>query len=169
MNLRPAPVLFGLAFCFCLASPRVWPADDRLDVSKIIDKAAAESVLGEAVKAPSPRNLDGKDGYYSKCNYYSASSTRSLILRLYQAAPGFEVAKELEAIQASSGEGKAVGNLGDQARIFDGAGSGLPNNVVLLYVVKGNSLVTVGISGVDDEISLDKAKRLAQQIVMQIR
>ncbi len=167
MNLRP--VLFGLALGLCLASPRVWAGDDRLDVSKIIDKAAAESVLGEAVKAPSPRNVDGNDGYYSKCNYYSATSTRSLILRLYQAAPGSDVTKELDAIRASTGEGKAVGNLGDQARIFDGTESGLPNNVVLLYVVKGNSLVTVGISGLDDEVALDKAKRLAQQIVMQIR
>lgn len=167
MKLRP--VLFGLAFWFLAGGLCVQAADDRLDVSQIIDKATAESVLGEPVKATSPRNLDGNDGYYSKCNYYSATSTRSLILRVYQAASAADVTAELESIRASTGAGKSVGNLGDQAEIFTGAESGLPNNVVLLYVVKGNWLVTVGICGVDDEIALDKSKRLAQQILTKIR
>ena len=167
MTLRP--VLVGLACWFCVAGARVWAAEDRPDVSQIVDKATAESVLGEAVKAPSPRNVEGKDGYYSKCNYYSASSTRSLVLRLYQAGSGFDVTKELEAIRASTGAGKNVANLGDQAQIFNGAEGGLPNNVVLIYVVKGNSLVTVGLSGLDDEIALDKTKQLAQKIVAQLR
>jgi len=160
-------VSLGLACLLCAGA--VGAADDRPDVSQIIDKATAESVLGEAVRAPSPRNVDGKDGYYSKCNYYGATSTRSLVLRLYQAAPGFDVTKELEAVSASTGTSKSISNLGDQARMFDGPESGLPNNVVMLYVVKGNSLVTVGISGVDEEIALDKTKQLAQQIVAQIR
>ncbi len=167
MKLRP--VLFGLAFWFCAGGLCLRAADDRPDVSQIIDKATAESVLGEPVRTPSPRNLDGKDGYYSKCNYYSASSTRSLILRVYQAASAADVTAEMESIHASTGAGQSVANLGDQATIFTGAESGLSNNVVLLYVVKGNSMVTVGISGVDDEIALDKSKRLAQQILANIR
>ena len=144
-------------------------ASDRFDISKIVDKATAESVLGEPVKPSAARNLDGKDGYYSKCNYYSASSAKSLVLRFYQAAPGFDPSKELDAVRASSGASKPVANLGDKAQIYNGPESGLPNNVVMLYVVKGNSLVTVGLSGLDDEISLDKTKRLAQKIVAEIR
>ncbi len=167
--MKARPVLLGLACCLCLGVFRAGAADERPDVSKIVDKATAESVLGETVKAPSPRNVEGTDGYYSKCNYYSARSTRSLILRFYQAGPGGDVTKELEAIRASTGAGKTIPNLGDQAQVFTGVESGLPNNVMLLYAVKGNSLVTVGVSGVDDEIALDKAKQLAQKIVAQIR
>lgn len=144
-------------------------ADDHLDVAKIIDKATAELTLGEPVKPAAARNMDGKDGYYSKCNYYSATSSKALVLRLYQAASGSDPSKDLDAVRASTGASKSVSGLGDKAQIYDGPESGLPNNVVMLYVVKGNSLVTVGVSGLDDEISLDKAKRLAQKIVTQIR
>jgi hypothetical protein len=145
-----------------------WAAEDRIDVSRIIDKATAEAALGEPVKVPSPRNLDGQDGYYSKCNYYSASSNKALILRLYQAAPNFDAMKELDAVKASTGLPKAVSGLGDRAQIYSGPDSGLPPNVVMLYVVKRNSLVTVGLSGLDEETALDKSKRLAQKIVAQI-
>jgi hypothetical protein len=149
--------------------PEVWAADDRLDVSKIIDKATAESAIGEPVRPAAARNVEGKDGYYSKCNYYSATSAKALVLRFYQAAPGFDAAKELEAVRVSTGASKPVPGLGDKAQIYNGAESGLPNNVVMLYAVKGNSLVTVGLSGLDDEIALDKTKRIAQKIVAEIR
>src|SRR5438034_428172 len=43
-----------------------------------------------------------------------------------------------------------------------GAESGLPSHVVMLYVVKGNPLVTVGLSGFDDEVGGEKAKSVAQ-------
>ena len=67
--------------------------DEHPDVSRIVDKAAAEAAIGEPVKTPSPRNLAGSDGYYSKCNYYSAASNKALVLRLYQAGPGFDAKK----------------------------------------------------------------------------
>jgi hypothetical protein len=159
-----------LAFlgCFVSVIAAGWAAEDRIDVSHIIDKAAAESAMGEPVKLPAPRNLDGQDGYYSKCNYYSATSSKALILRLYQAGPGFDAIKEMNAVKASTGTPKAVSGLGDKAQIYSGPESGLPPNVVMLYVVKGNSLVTVGLSGLDEESALDKTKRLAQKIVAQI-
>jgi hypothetical protein len=159
-----------LAFfgCFVIAVAVAWGADDRIDVSHIIDKAAAEAAIGEPVKLPAPRNLDGQDGYYSKCNYYSATSNKALILRLYQATASFDAAKEMDAVKASIGAPKAVSGLGDKAQIYSGPESGLPPNVVMLYVVKGNSLVTVGLSGLDEENALDKTKRLAQKIVAQI-
>jgi hypothetical protein len=166
--MKTLPVVAAVFIC-ALGLRTVVAADDHLDVSKIIDKAAAESTIGEPVKPAASRNLNGKDGYYSKCNYYSATSSKTLVLRLYQAAPGTDPSKELDGVRASTGTPKSVSGLGDKAQIYDGPESGLPNNVVLLYVIKGSSLVTVGLSGLDDEISLDKAKRIAQKIVAQIR
>ena len=158
-------VLIGI---LVLASGSIRAAEDRLDVSKIIDKAAAESALGEPVKVTAPRNLDGADGYYSKCNYYSATSKKTLILRLYQASAGFDPDKQLDSVRVSTGEPRSVSGLGDKAQIYSGPKSGLSENVVMLYVTKGNSLVTVGLSGLEEEVALDKAKRLAQKIVTQI-
>src|SRR3954453_13957333 len=134
-------------------------AEGRFDVSKIIDKAAAEAILEEPVKAPAPRNEEGKDGYYSKCNYYSTSARKRLVLRVYQAAPGFDAQKELEAVAENGGAMRAISGLGDKARISSGLQGGLPQQVVMLYVVKGSSLVTVGIMGFDDEnAAADKIK-----------
>lgn len=166
--MKTLPVVAAISIC-ALGLRTLVAADDRLDVAKIVDKATAESTIGEPVKPAASRNLDGKDGYDSKCNYYSATSSKALVLRLYQAAPGNDPSKELDGVRASTGAPKSVSGLGDKAQIYDGPDSGLPNNVVMLYVVKGNSLVTVGLSGLDDEISLDKAKRIAQRIVAQIR
>jgi len=144
-------------------------ADSRVDVSKIIDKAAAESILEEPVNAPAPRNVEGTDGYYSKCNYYSTSGRRRLVLRVYQAAEGFDPQKELEAVAETAGAMRAISGIGDKARITSGVQAGLPSRVVMLYVVKGKSLVTIGISGVDDEnLAAEKIKGTAEKIVSQL-
>src|SRR4051794_1438281 len=92
-------------------------AEGRVDVSKIIDKAVAETILEEPVKAPAPRNEEGKDGYYSKCNYYSTSAKKRLVIRVYQAAPGFDAQKELEAVAENTGAMCAISGLGDKARL----------------------------------------------------
>jgi hypothetical protein len=147
----------------------VLAADSRIDVSQIIDKAAAEAILGQQVKAPAPRNVDGTDGYYSKCNYYSTDAKRRLIIRVYQAASGFDPQKELEAVAENTGAMRAISGLGDKARMSSGVEGGLPSKVVMIYVVKGNSLVTVGISGIEDEnAAAEKVKDLAQKIVAQL-
>ena len=51
----------------------LFAAEAKPIVSQIIDKDTAEAILEVPVKVPSPRNVDGKDGYYSKCNYYSVA------------------------------------------------------------------------------------------------
>ncbi len=160
---------FALIECLVVTTAPAEVLGDRVDVSRVIDKAAAESALGEPVKVPAPRNLEGGDGYYSKCNYYSATSKKTLILRLYQASAGVDVKQQLDSVRTSTGTAKSVSGLGDKAEIYSGPPSGLPPNVVMLYVIKGNSLVTVGLSGLEEEVALDKAKRLAQKIVKQIR
>ena len=45
--------------------------EKRIDLAAVVSKKDAESALGEAVKDPQPRNEEGADGYYSRCNYYS--------------------------------------------------------------------------------------------------
>jgi hypothetical protein len=151
-----------------LAATFASPTEDRLDISRIIDKAGAESIIGEKVKVPTPRNMHGGDGYYSKCNYYSASSKKALILRVYQAGSGFDAEKELDAVKASTGTGTPVAGLGDKAQAYSGPESGLPANVVMLYVIKGNTLITVGLSGLEDHDALEKSKNVAQKILAQL-
>jgi hypothetical protein len=140
--------------------------ETRIDVSQIIDKAAAETILGEPVKVPPARNVEGKDGYYSKCNYYSTGSRKTLIVRVYQAAPGFDPVKELEMVAESTGAMRAISGLGEKARISSGTQGGLPSHVVMLYVIKGNALITIGIGGFEDDSAAgDKLKTIAQKIL----
>ena len=163
-------LLVGLGLIFLAgAATTAGAAEGRIDVSQVIDKSAAEAILEEPVKAPSPRNVDGSDGYYSKCNYYSTDAKKRLIIRVYQAASGFDPQKELEAVAESTGAMRSISGLGDKARISSGIQGGLPSQVVMIYVVKGNALITVGIGGIDDEgAATDKIKAIAQKIVAKL-
>ena len=141
-------------------------ADSHIDVSRIVDQGTAESVLGEPVKSATPRNVEGKDGYYSKCNYYTAKPGRTLIIRIYQAALGIDPQTALEGVTESTGAMTTVPGLGDRARLSTGAEGGLPPHVVMLYVVKGNALITVGLSGLEDDVvAAEKTKTVAQKIL----
>jgi hypothetical protein len=140
----------------------------QIDVSKIIGKSDAEKILGESVRDPQPLNTTGPDGYYSKCNYYSTKSTRSLLVRVRQASAGsIDPQKEFEQVAASGGTMKPVEGLGEKAGMFNGTPqNGLPANVIMLYAVKGNSFVTVGVGGMKDEdAALEKAKGAARKIL----
>ena len=156
-------------FLVAAAVTSVIAAGSRIDVSLIIDKAEAEEILGEPVKAPAPRNVEGSDGYYSKCNYFSVDARKRLVIRVYQAGPGHDPGKELEAVAENTGAMRALSGLGDKARISSGAQGGLPSQVMILYVVKGNNLITVGIGGVGDEdAAAEKIKNVAQKILTQL-
>jgi hypothetical protein len=65
---------------------------------------------------------------------------------------------------------KVIEDLGDKAGMFNGAPeNGLPSNVIMLYVVKGRSFITIGIGGMADEtVALEKAKQVAQKILAQL-
>jgi hypothetical protein len=148
-----------------LVSP-VLAADSHIDVSRIVDQATAESILGEPLKSATPRNMEGKDGYYSKCNYYTAKAGKTLIIRVYQAAPGANPQTALEGVSESTGAMSTVPGLGERARLSSGVESGLPPHVVMLYVIKGNALITVGLSGLEDNVvASEKAKNVAQKIL----
>src|SRR5438067_10539695 len=72
--------LAGASLIVSLLSISLLAAEKPLDVSAIVPKTEAEKILGEPVRNPTPLNVNGKDGYYSKCNYYSTKSVRSLLL-----------------------------------------------------------------------------------------
>jgi hypothetical protein len=156
------------------ATPSATPSpvpEKLVDVSQIVSKASAEKILAEPVREPKPVNMNGTDGYYSKCNYYSSKSVRSLLLRVRQASTGsIDPQKEFEQVAASGGAMKPVEGLGEKAGMFNGTPqNGLPANVIMLYVVKGNAFITVGLGGMKDEAAaLDKAKDVAKKILAKL-
>ena len=157
-----AGVLFAVSVSAVAAGPGI-------DVSHIIDQAMAESVLDVKVKEAEPRNVQGGDGHYSKCNYYSVPPGKTLLLRLYQAADGYDPEKEFEALTKNTPATIEVLGLGDKAIITTGIASGLPQRVLMLYAIKKNALITVGLSGLQDEgAALEKAKSVAQKILAQL-
>jgi hypothetical protein len=145
-------------------------AEKSIDVSAIVPKTEAEKILGEPVRNPTPLNVNSKDGYYSKCNYYGTTG-RSLLLRVRQAGEGsVDPLTEFDQIASSGGKMKVIEGVGDKAGMFTGAPeNGLPANVIMLYVVKGRSLITIGIGGIADEAAaLEKAKQVAEKILAQL-
>ena len=160
-------MLGGLLFAAGLTS-LVFAADSRPDVSQIIDKTEASTILDEPVKDPSPRSGDGTDGYYSKCNYYSVNRGKSLIIRLQLLGPNaIGPEKELELLVAANGAMEKVSGIGDAAQMFtSGSESGFASRVLMLYVAKGNAFLTIGLGGfVDDAVALGKAKTVAQKLL----
>lgn len=167
MKIPTKRIAIALAIRVCLTNSAL-AIDTRIDVSQIIPKAEAEAILGEKVSDPRPRNAQGKDGYYSKCNYYTVSRRRSLIIRVYQPGDGaLGPQKELELVAASSGPMKPVDGLGDKAELFSGASdSAASSRVLMLYIAKGSAFVTIGLGGFDDDgTALAKAKEIANKIL----
>jgi hypothetical protein len=157
----------GFLFAAGLTS-LVVAVDSRPDVSQIISKTEASAILGEAVKDPTPRSGDGTDGYYSKCNYYSVNRGKSLIIRLQFPGPNaIRPQKELELVVAANGAMEKVSGVGDSAQMFTGGvDDGFASRVLMLYVVKGNAFLTIGLGGfMDDAVALEKAKTVAQKLL----
>ena len=147
-------------------------AEKSIDVSAItFRKRRPKKIWASPVRNPTPLNVNSKDGYYSKCNYYGTKSGRSLLLRVRQAGEGsVDPLTEFDQIASSGGKMKVIEGVGDKAGMFTGAPeNGLPPNVIMLYVVKGRSLITIGIGGIADEAgALEKAKQVAEKILAQL-
>ncbi|MEY2557757.1 MAG: hypothetical protein QOE34_1182 [Verrucomicrobiota bacterium] len=146
------------------------PEKKVIDLAAIITKSDASSALGEPVKDPQSRDDEGTDGSYSRCNYYSQNPGRSLVLRLRQASTGqLEPVKQLEELMAGNAKMKALSGFGDKAALASEGGQSGASHLLMLYVVKRNAFVTVGISGIGDEkVALEKAKILARKILAKL-
>ena len=176
MKVRPGDN--AMRICLAVVAGAAWlfvapnasaaaAAGKQIDLAAVITKADAEAALGQPVKEPQPRNGDGSDGYYSRCNYYSETGGKSLVLRVYQAADKIEAKKQFEMLSASTGKIQSVSGLGDRAGYTRGtAESGAAAGQMMLYVAKGNAFITVGLGGMTDEAAaLEKAKELARKIL----
>jgi hypothetical protein len=162
---------WGVSLIVSLLTISLVAAEKPIDVSAIMTKSEAEKILGEPVRNPTPLNVNGKDGYYSKCNYYSTKSARSLLLRVRQASEGsVDPQIEFNQVTGNGAKFKTIDGLGDRAAMLNGVPeNGLPQNVIMLYVVKGNSFVTIGVGGFSDEdIALTKAKEVAERVLAQL-
>jgi len=159
--------IIGLFFLAGGLTSSLLAAENRPDVARIITKSDAADILGETVKDPSPRSGEGADGYYSKCNYYSLRRGRSLVIRLQLPGPNaIAPDKELQLVAQANGSMENVPGVGDAAQMFTAGGeSGFASRVLMLYVVKGNAFLTIGVSGfANDAIALEKAKTVAQKL-----
>jgi hypothetical protein len=165
--MRRLAAVAALATLLCEPGSLCAATDKRIDLAAVISKKDAESALGEAVQDPQPRNEEGADGYYSRCNYYSQNPGRSLVLRVRQASEGqLTPAKQLEELIAGNAKIKPLSGLGDKAAL---ASEGGLSGAVMLYVAKGNAFVTVGIGGINDEkTALDKARMVARKILAKL-
>ena len=158
----------SIAVVMFAAISSVFAADAHPDVSQIITKADAAAILGESVKDPNPRNGEGTDGYYSKCNFYSAKRGKSLIIRLQLPGPNaIAPQQELELVANASGAAEKISGVGDAAEISTSGGeNGFESRVLMLYVVKGSAFLTIGLGGfADDTVALEKAKTVAQKLL----
>jgi hypothetical protein len=146
----------------------VLAASARPDVSQIITKNDATAILGEPVKDPSARSGDGADGYYSKCNYYTVRRGKSAVIRVQLPRPNaIPPQAQLDLVAAANGAMEKVTGIGDSAQMLVNRGdSGPASRVLILYIVKGNAFLTVGLGGfADDAVALEKAKTIAQKII----
>jgi hypothetical protein len=170
--VKRAFVLCAAFFCCAVASfsATADKPQQRVDLATVVTKADAEAVLGEPVNEPQARNAEESDGYYSRCNYYGQNDNKCLVLRVHQVMNGKLDAKaEFKMISSSGSKLKSLDNIGDQARVYtSGPQNGL-SRVLMLYVAKGNSLITVALGGLDDEnVAMEKAKSLAKKILKQL-
>ena len=168
--MRRLTAAVAVATLVCELSNLLSAPEKRIDLAAIVSKKDAESTLGETVKDPQPRNEEGADGYYSRCNYYSQNPGRSLVLRVRQASAGqLAPAKQLEELTAGNGKIKAVPGLGDKAALASEGVEKGRSRVLMLYIAKGNAFVTVGIGGINDEkVALEKARTLARKILAKL-
>jgi hypothetical protein len=92
-------------------------------------------------------------------------------LRVRQASEGsIDPQTEFNQVTGNGVKFKTIDGLGEKAAVLSGAPeNGLPPNVIMLYVVKGQSFVTIGIGGLaDEEAALTKAKQVAEKVLAQL-
>ena len=111
--------LFGACLLVVGRTSFVSAADRWLDVSQIIGKSEAATILGEPVRDPRPRSGDGADCYYSKSNYYRVGRGKSLSFGFNCRGPNaIDPQKELELLVAANGSMEKISGVGDTAQML---------------------------------------------------
>ena len=168
--MRRLTAVAALATLVCELSSHCVASEERIDLAAVVSKSDAEATLGEEVKDPQPRNGEGADGYYSRCNYYSQNPGRSLVLRVRQASVGqLTPAKQLEELSAGNSRITPMFGLGDKAAFACDDPEGGLSRVLMLYVAKGDAFVTMGTGGNNDEkVALEKGRAVARRILARL-
>ena len=149
-----------IVWMICAGIYSVAFAADKIDVSTIITKSDAATLLGEPVKDPQHNNKEGSNGLYdSECSYYAVSEDKALVFEVLFAAPG--IAEKIFSA-ASSGETNPtkVDGLGDKAVFYEHASA-----LYVLNILKGNALITVGMHGVSAKTALEQETSAAKKIL----
>ena len=149
-----------IVWIICAEINSVAVAAAKIDVSTIITKSEAETLLGEPVKDPQHSNKEGNNGLYdSECSYYTLKGDKAIVLDVLFAGPG--IAEKIFSA-ASSGETNPtkVDGFGDKAIFYEHAGA-----LYILNIVKGNTLVTVGMHGLSAADAFEREKSAARKIL----
>jgi hypothetical protein len=139
-------------------------AGGKLDVSTVITKADAEKILGVPVNDPKGKNKEGTDGFYNSAWTYDAvKGDKALMLDLLIAgrdAPPNLTKTMFSVLPPGGGESTSVDGLGEKA-IFYHDKTGLH----MLNILKGDTLITIGIKGLSGTVALEQEKAAAAKIL----
>lgn len=151
-----------LAMAGLLSSTGSALADTKVDISKVVTKADAEKILGVAVKAAEGRNQEGKDGYFdSEWSYYATKGDKALVFDFLVGPPNL-AATMFSVLPPNGGKFTKIEGFGEKA-IFYHDKTGLD----MLNILRGNTLITIGIHGLAADAALEHAKALAKKILAQ--
>jgi len=161
--MRRTLVGFAVLIIICAAARSAF-AGDNIDVPKVITKADAEKILGVPVKDAKGRNQNGKGGYYdSEWSYHAINGDKWLyfdVLYAGQEAPPHLTQTMFSVLPAVGSKSTHIDGLGDKA-IFCPSETGM----VMLHVLKGDILITIGIHGLPANAVLDSEKSMATKIL----
>jgi hypothetical protein len=174
----------SLLVIFCGCKERR-AATVKSDACKLISKEEVESVQATPVNETKSSERSDDLFYVSQCFYTTAESSKSVSLALVQENPdqqhkrtpkdfwkekfgpyekqgdGKPEAKEVEKEQGPTP--KKIGGLGDDAYWVSNRFGGV------LYVLKGDAFISIGLGGTDDEeTKLKKSKVLAQKALQRL-
>ncbi|HSI14207.1 MAG TPA: hypothetical protein VK961_19315 [Chthoniobacter sp.] len=150
----------AVALFLCTGSVQ---ADEKVDISKVVTKSDAEKILGVAVKDAAGRNQQGKDGYYdSEWSYYATKGDKALVFDFLIGPPGLTTTM-FSVLPPGGGKSTKVEGFGEKA-IFYHDKTGLD----MLNILKGNTLITIGIKGLPASGALEQEKALARKILAQM-
>ena len=161
--VRRTLVSFVISIVIC-AGVHSAAGGGKIDVSKVVTWSDAEKILGVPVKDAKGRNQNGTGGYYdSEWSYYAIKGDRALIFDvLYAGKPGL-AATMFSILPADGGKSTRIDGLGDKA-IF------CPNEtgMAMLHVLKGNTLITIGVHDLPASAVVDSEKSMATKILVNL-
>ena len=161
--MRRIIVAFTILIIGC-AGVRFAIAADKIDVPKVITKSDAEKILGVPLKDAKGHNQNGSGGYYeSEWSYHAINGDKGIyfdVLYAGQDAPPHLTQTTFSMLPADKSKSTPVEGLGDKA-IFCPDETGM----VMMHVLKGDTLITIGIRGLPADALLDSEKSTATKIL----